>query len=436
MAEDVAETDAPAPAEGSAPEATEVEPQPEGDGDAWESVGEDSPNRWEGMREGVKLLGEGELAPPLAEEAAAEGAEGDAEAQPTEGEPEGEADAEPAVEDAEQAEPEVEDDGPEHFTAVTADGEPAEVELGEGVEVRFQADGDEHSVDSMEDLVQLAQKGVAFDRKSQEFSETTRELESQLNEVQEARESEREKANRIIKAILTDEEAFAHYAEQLDKLEDPEYQRLVQKARKADKLEEQQEREQEETREEAVERFQAAVKEEIQGNLDDFDYLRPTDEQLVESYFYSLQEQQYEQLLPEYEAAADDRGWDEDEARQHAWAAASQVLTEDNLRAVMESLNEEIQRRFPENGRQGSQSEGPGEGNPSDGPDAAKQEVESHNRHTEEKLEQKKRGPGVRSGGAAPGGSSGLPELERQEGENAFDARMRRMKEMLATARE
>lgn len=425
MAEDAAEM--------GADDIATADPEPE----AAEAVpAETEPdNEWDGV---TSSIGD-EMLSDL--EDATEGAEGD-EAEP-EGEPTPEAEAEDTPEgetpeapeaDAEGEEPDGEaeaDEGPEPRSEferfeLVAEDEDAEVgmEWPEDVALRFKADDEVHEVDDPEELVELAQKGVNYGRRSRDLAQKERQVEQVVEQHREALQT----AEDLLIQAVFDEDAREEMAEKLEPYRDPE---VREAKRDAARWREHEERSEEQGQEEAAEEFWSEVESEVEGNLEEFEYLDDGDTSIVMQQWYGMYESALEELQPQARQAVEQGDLEEDEAARWLHDQASTVLTEENLLAVMETLDQHYADKVQP--RQQAEEETSEDG------DADVVDLEERKRERDEYIESKKEDEAEKAAVTGGGGSSipsgGGSGSEDSEPET-FDERMEDIMGTLEAAKE
>lgn len=272
------------------------------------------------------------------------------------------------------------------FTRVDPEGKPiADPLLATGQVLRFKGDGKEITVSSDDELIQLAQKGAAFDRKTSELGRRAKELEEHNRSLQST-------ADQALMAVLfgyTDKdgnevsprEAREQLRPKLARFRDPEVRAgLEALAREeAAKRTESEQRDQELT--EARQEFWQQAGEEIRASLPEFEHLTPDHADDIAGRFYGLYERAFTRLV--------NGGASEEEAQ----AQAFEELTVPNLRRVMRGLNAEL----AESGSTPPRREAPRRQDP-------RAEAEAHNRRVAQKVDNRRTASRLQGGGAAPAG--------------------------------
>lgn len=353
--------------------------------------------------------------PSDAVEPEAEGELGEPESTPS---PEG---GEPDPEEGEEGEPAKPE--PSRFEMVQATDEEEEsvedFDLPEGAKIRFKADRKQVEVESMDDLVAMAQKGVAFDRMGSEWGQERQHLTERLSSATEQVETMQgrlEHAEQILMKALFDDEARAKMAEAAEDFRNPEVvEGRRAKARLAEKEKEDEARREREAAE-ASEEFWGEVRQGFDEILEEggLEYLRPEDRDLVVNGVYGVYQSFLEGTKNEL---VQEHGLDEQEATERAARVAMQWLAEEEaetLRAVAEQLNEVYRSRLGPNG-DGSRAtpEGTRESDPKRDPD-------QHNKRTDQKLSGRKKST-LRGVGATPSGSRGRQDADPRDPGTTYD---------------
>lgn len=292
--------------------------------------------------------------------------------------------------------------GASRFQLVGADGADAKLELPEGAKITFKADGRPVSVSSVDDLVQLAQKGVHADRKLSEQGRTAAAFRQHA-------EAQIAQAETLLRKVITDPEAFRKVEEYFDKLEDPDYRQKAEDSARLARIEAEQNQASDAAWEETIEALDAKVEETIDTLLegDEFPHLVAEDADDVGSAFEAGFLQHQEDLVAEYRRLAPQYNVDPDAAEAQARQDALQWLTEANLKATLKQFNDRYARR--------------GAGGQRGGQDPARA-AEEHNRRTTEKLSQRDTSVGIRGNGG--GFSSGGERKGEAERPSTFQSHM------------
>jgi hypothetical protein len=347
------------PVEEAAPDATEEAPD----------------NAWTAMTDVIADFGEN--GPIVEPEATAEAADEPEEEPPepaveAEAEPEPEAQAEPEPEAAEEPEPD-----PEPTHEYQAEGE---VTWSDDATVRFRADGQDVQVSSMDELVELAQKGVYMGRRNREIAETERGFETREADYQD----KLKQAESLLDKVLFDDEAYEKVKEVAGKFRDPEFREGQEaKVRETQRVAQDQNQAQAAVREYTRQVGQRASSF-FDEKMGDYEYVVADDKQGVLQEFFQGFAVVRAHMVKDAVEQARASGSDEIAARTHAEQAAFGFLTEEALASVMESR----EKRYTE--RLGSRRKTPEE------------KAKEHNDHVDAKLEQKRTRKSVRRGGAAP----------------------------------
>ena len=391
------------PGAGDAGDAVLPDPT-EADQDVGDAEGEDeaaagAPNAWQAMKQHLS---------DLQQHPTEQDDEGAGEEKPeTESEGEGEAPekGKPAAETAEK--PAM----PSRFAIVDGEGNEYEAEWPEGTRVRFAADGRPREVGSMDELVQLAQKGVAFDRRSSEWGQAEKALRTKASELaQKVGEGEE-----LLLRALFDKDAHQQLRKALGKYRDPDVRAALRDSATLRETQERQQQQASASREQVIAEFWPAVRQEIQGQLEAHEYLRPEDEQEILSAFHHEFIAEYNARYQHLAAQAAAGGYNvrDEQVRAElgrlAEAEALPTLTEARLSEVMGRLNSRYAQRT---GGEAAEAR-------------AQKEAERHNRRTEDKVQRRGKGKQLRGTGGAPP-APGRGELAEPTSWDGHLAAMRR----------
>ena len=342
---------------------------------------EEAPNAWAAMTDAISDFGEN--GPIVEPEAEPEGEETTGE--PTEEPPE------PAIEAEAEPEPEAQVVAPEPEAKVEDEPKPepeptheyqaeGDVTWGDEATVRFRADGQDVSVSSMDELVDLAQKGVFMGRRNREIAETERSFESREADYQD----KLKQAESLLDKVLFDDEAYDKVKEVAGKFRDPEYREGQEaKVREAQRVTEDEGQAQLAVREYSRQVGQKASVF-FDKKLGECEFLTAEDKKGVLGEFFGGYGAVRSHMTNQAVEQARQAGGDEGAARAQAEQAAFGFLTEENLQFVMQKHEDRYAERL------GSRRKTPEE------------DAEEHNRHVDAKLEQKRTRKSVRRGGAAP----------------------------------
>jgi hypothetical protein len=375
---------------------------------AQDAVEEAHDNAWSTMQDAIAKFGE---EGPIAIEDEVE-AEADTEES---GELEPAAEAEPeATAETQDAEPEAEPGSQEELKEETdtttrayqADGT---LEWEEGTKVRFRADGRDVEVSDMDELIELAQKGAFMGRRNREIAEMERSFESREQGYHE----KLQQAEKLLDQVLFDDEAYQRVKDVAEKFRDPEYREGVEAKQKLRESEEAKTVQGAEALREYSRQVGEGASQFFDENVGEYEYLQSDDRSGVLVEFFGGFQATRGRLHQQYSEQAKAEGKDPAAYRDHAEQAALGYLTQENLAAVMETHD----RRYRD--RLGSKTPTP------------EQEAEQHNRHVDEKLEQKRTRKSVRSGGAPP-----EPAPRSVERPTTWDGHWDRIREELGALRD
>ena len=284
--------------------------------------------------------------------------------------------------------------GKPRYTIKGADGKTFAFELEKGASIQFKGDGRDIEVKSVDELVQLAQKGAAFDRKTSEQGKTIAELTTARDETRQLLSQVRKTAEQTLMAALFDREARQKLRAALKPYRDPQVRQAAEVLEREAEQQKETQRSEEQIAEGKRQEFWQGVGAEIRTQLEHFEHLTNDDALEIATRFHAGYSRAYDAKFAELTKG----GTPEEQANRLANEAAVAELSDRNLRRVMRGLNAELaeERR----GRKGKAARTPTD------PTAARQAAEAHNPTTHRKLEQRGRTPRLQGGGGAPGGTS------------------------------
>jgi hypothetical protein len=344
------------------------------------------------------------------------------EATPVEGAPAEAAEPtpEPTATDDGEGEPTV-DDGPTQAAPQHFAFEGGAVDWGDGTAVTFKADRENVSVGSLDELVQLAQKGHRYDRGMNDLAVQRQAFDIQvLNLKGKVDESEE-----ILAKVLWDEE----FAEQLR-----EKGEIFRTSEGRDALRAQRELEDRKAQDTQVvqaqqtqqaQNYWGAVKNVADAMVENSDYPNLDERhadvivgQLARNYASIRQN-----LVTRITAQAKETGVDAEKAEQAADALASRYLTEESLKGVAKMLNDQL---VPADSAPTLEPEGE--------PMGLEAEAAARNEALERKRDRANVARAAVSGQGVPAGTGAaavnVPNLPEGEG-NAFQRRMEQMRTTL-----
>lgn len=324
------------------------------------------------------------------------------------GKPKGESKASDDTKDDEK-EDEGDEPGTSRFEIVDAAGSKYELDLPDGATIKFNADGKTVELDSVDKLVQMAQKGEAFDRVTSRIGSQLGTAKGQIKELSEDAEADRELVKAIIRRETGAEGALSD--EEFEKLKalfdaedaDPE----SREAKKA--LAEKREREKaasegnEEAHQQASATFWQATREQITESIESYPYLEAEDVAEVEQRFYAEYNSRRAELIEKFTPLAKQHGVTEAQAVAEAERIAiEEKLNRKTLRSVMKSLDSKYAKRA-------------GKGGDGKREKLETKEAERHNRQIEARRSSSKdpANRSLRSGGIAV--STREPRREKDE---------------------
>lgn len=306
------------------------------------------------------------------------------------------------------------------YTRLDAEGKPVtDPLLAKGQAIQFKGDGKIIRVASDDELIQLAQKGAAFDRKTSEQGTRIQELETRVDEVA-------QEADQVLLRVLfgytkedgtkvTPREVREQLRPQLKRFLDPDYVQGQEALRREQARVEAAKQEQSAELEHKRTEFWTHVGEEIGGQLEQHPHLTEDDAEEITSRFYAGYTRAFERAIA--------GGQSEDEAQRAAFSALSKA----NLHRVMRGLNAERAE----------------DGQPAARPAAKRQtpaDADRHNTRVSRKVDSRRTAPRLQGNpGTPPAGRAPSPadrEKDRplRPGETVFQRRMSSMRRTLRNA--
>lgn len=318
-----------------------------------------------------------------------------------------------------------EDDSSSRFEIVDAEGSKYELEFPEGATIRFAGDGKTVEAKSIDELVQFAQKGVAFDRVTSQQGQKVATLSSRLTELEEDLTADRELVRALVTGKGLSDEDLAALEAYYAKLEDDPEALEKEEALREKREREAAEKEKPANTGEGVAAFWGATKEAAAVEVEKFEYLEPDDVPEILSRFNENYLARREELVKEFVRIAPQHGVSpEDAVRQADAAAIDETLNRKTLRRVMRELDSKFAKRADKvrGSRQTRETK----------------EAEGHNRRVEAQRD-RARNPAnrsLRSGGASLNTRQVTPEKDKPKNfEGRIDkslsrfARLRRSKQ-------
>lgn len=293
-------------------------------------------------------------------------------------------------EQGEQGDADEDDDegaGKARYEIVDAQGDRLALELEKGTKIRFVADGKTVELDSMDQVVQLAQKGFAFDRVASQQGQANAELRRTVEALEAARKEDEE----LLLRIISDPAELEKVAAALEKYQDPEYRKGQEAIRENEARTEREKLAAATAQERAVNDFWGAVHTAINTDLSRYEYLDADDVGQITQDYYAQYEAKLGELVQQYTAIAPQHGLSQEEAVAQAQHDAAAILNERTLRQTMRALNEKYMRRAGKVPLGDKKAEARGH-----------REITRHNAHVNGKREQRDSSRSMRSGGAPP----------------------------------
>jgi hypothetical protein len=422
--------DEPTPAEAVTDVDSDTDETP-GSDDAPDGESETPANKWS-ARPSLSELMEEDATSSKQSRTQAERDAGDEDDEDDDSDEDEESDAAPGDDDADAEGDEEGDENEEsdegessetRYTIQDAEGNRFEFQLDEGTSVTFEADGKTVSLTSMDDVIALAQKGVAFDRRSSEWGQTESTLKAQLEEKETTLLTERQQAEELLLKALFDRTARDELRKALAPFRDPEFRKGQEAiAREAERVE-REKTSQTESVEENQKQFWTTVGTHIKGALADFDLLEETDARAIAERFYHGYTEEFNAALAQAERSGLKGAAAEKDAQKRAFA----YLTDKNVRRAMRSLNEDMKARLVKRG-----IAVPKKADKKPSKADAEKAAGKHNAHVKQKLEQRKTSPKRLEKGADP--AAGMRLTNEQKKPQTFTQKMDAAKALLRSA--
>jgi hypothetical protein len=293
------------------------------------------------------------------------------------------------------------------YTVKGPDGKAFAFELTPGTAIQFKADGKDVEATSIDALVQLAQKGAAYDRKTTEQGHQIAQLRTRETELQTHLKTVRTTAEQTLLAALFDDEKAEALRKALAPYQDPEYRKGIEAQEQLAQRE--QADQQTETQQLEAQRteFWQGVGADIRAELTSgkFEHLTDADAMDVATRFHQGYSQAYTAKFEALKAAGTPEAQAHAQANTHAFAH----FTEKNLRRVMRGLNAELAEERTASGKKKPAGQGRDPNAKPADERSARAAADAHNKTTTDKLEQRRRAPRLQGGGAAPGNAGRVP---------------------------
>lgn len=286
-----------------------------------------------------------------------------------------------------------------------AQGSEYEVEpLPEGTSIEFKAMGKVVRARSLDEVVELAQKGALARQIESKAAKTEHRLSQQLT----ALEQKLVDAEAMFARLATDDEALEEFRQRAEKLKDPEYRAGLQAKEQLAAREAREQDESADQQEAVVEEFWGHVENHFTAQLEDYPLLTAEDLPEVAQTFQSEFAAHRQALFDAFAPTATQRGLTEAQTWQVVDAKAVEWLTEAQLDAVMQRANDRYAQRLERAGRgTGRASAGGAGGSADQGGEAAaaraSADAAKHNRYVDQKLAQGRDRRTVRGDTALPG---------------------------------
>lgn len=275
-------------------------------------------NPWDAIHDEIEILGE-----PTEAESEAE-TEGDKPA------------AEPAATPvAEGVEPTPTDDQtppkPSHYEVFDEAGKPVELQLAVGSKLRFKADKSRVEVGSVDELVQLAQKGIHYTSRMQQFGQTEAALKTEIGQL----ENTLREGEELMLKVLFDREYAEELREKAAHLESPEARAGLRATQELKARDEKETADAQTLEAKGREKLWTDAQAYVETTLEEHESLKPEDAEGVLKGWYSRYLVVREQVWPHAIAAAEKAGKSDTESTEFAEAVAFRFLNRTSLDAVI-----------------------------------------------------------------------------------------------------
>jgi hypothetical protein len=283
------------------------------------------------------------------------------------------------------------------YTIADANGDEYEIDWPKGAKISFKGDGKQVQVQSLDELVDLAQKGAAFDR----VSSSAGQLKSQVGTLEQQLDEQRTQFEETLLKICFDKEAFQAVRKSIAKYRDPDVREAARKARAHDADQERKKKDQSTEAQQKVDEFwdgiRSEYREQITAEDSEFPLLDEDDEGAVIELFYGAIESRFNSVLAQAKAKnlerpEADRYSDED-LMKFAEKKALEAANSETLKAAMKKIHDKYERKAGGKGSRGKTRRVPRE---------AREEVRSHNQRTRTKVRRRSEHRGVRRAGTPP----------------------------------
>ena len=312
------------------------------------------------------------------------------------------------------------------FQLIGADGKPVPdgVRWPEGAKMRFTVDGRPVTVKSPDHLVAMAQRGALADRHEARATRAEKSVDALTARVAKVNQTSQD----VLLAALfgTEERSAEEIREALEKelepYRNPEFRRGQDALREKEEAEEQDEAAEAEQAQERTAAIWADADSIFEDSLGEFPYLEAGDAAAAKSVLHARYVQAHRQAVQDLAPEAKARRWT---ARQYAAeveAVASQELSIENLKAVMQDLNHTYERRLkgkatppatPSATAKPALVADDGEADDADEQaEAIEAEATAHNAKTAGKLDQRERNRTLRGGGTSAAAGVRVANLE------------------------
>jgi len=316
-----------------------------------------------------------------------------------------------------------EDGDPLRYEIVDEKGDTFALDLPEKAKIRFPADGRTIEVQSVDELVALAQKGAAFDRVSSTAGQERATLRGRIAELQTADKENEELMFKLLFDEL-DEETREKLQKELEPYRNPTVREGLDAKAKLEEREKSDQAADAAARSRTTTSFWKATEDTIGKELPSFEYLDAEDTADIKVALYSAYTSHLNALAAEYVRIAPEHGVSKEDAIAEAQRDAAQILNVKTLHRVMKDLDQKYAKRA-------------GRGRDVRAETNGKREVDRHNSRVEDKRQQRRdsKHRSMRGGGTAVSGRETARDKKPVVGfENRITASLRRMRRTLSTS--
>ncbi len=311
---------------------------------------------------------------------------------------------------------------------VAKDGKTVELAWPEGAVLKVKGSGKMHTIEKPQQMMDLVQKGLDYDRLGSKLGERATVAEEKLKASQVA-------SQKVLLAVLfgddqsTAEEIREQLSPEMRKFLDPGYREGIEAKAKLKEREAADAEGQDADAQALSERVMNDAEQHCTEHLKQYEFLEPGDIPTIQMALHGEYERRFNaraaELLPNLRSGE----MSPEEIQQDCEQVARAVLTTGALDVLMQKLNAEYARRLKLKGGQSSAAPSTPAGPPANGDANGRgADIEAHNATTDAKLEQADRSRTLRGAGTPPGTAPGKPSTDGMsfaERRKANSARLR-----------